>query len=258
MTATIVLNMKVFTVLALKGGVGKSTIVANLAYSIADAGKRVLLVDIDPQGNSTELYSSGDNNLTPELLMFAANKPRVSLPAALWGAAETPHGLSLWGCSSPDELALAAEQLIRPGGEGALRRLLKGAPFDVVMVDTPPSISRLTMNAVVAADRVFSVTTDARWAIEGALSASDYVKEAQEFGLTEARFTKTVLNKTKKRKSTSAQVAHEIAKQEKLKLFRTEIPERAAIQEAELVGGPVAGKELRVVFGQLARELLRT
>jgi chromosome partitioning protein len=139
---------RVLTVANQKGGVAKTTTVASLGAAMAEKGKRVLLVDLDPQGSLT--FSLGHNS----------DKLVVSIHEVLLGEVEpdtalvsTPEGMTLL----PANIDLAGAEamlLMRAGREYALKRALAkiSSQFDVVIIDCPPSLGVLTLNGLTAAD----------------------------------------------------------------------------------------------------------
>ena len=133
-----------------KGGTGKTVTAVTLAAGFAEAGRRVLLVDLDPQGHST--LGVGVDVTDPTLRDFFERHPSVPISAV---ARPVPGRDRLDVAPSDLRLAWTAEGLAgRPKKEDLLRRGLKAVAsnYDIVLIDTPPSLGALTQNAVVAAD----------------------------------------------------------------------------------------------------------
>ena len=173
--------MKTIAVANHKGGVGKTTTVANVAPILAEMGRRVLLVDMDPQGGLTQtLGVDAPEGHTMTAVMGTTSPGRAKLreiiqPVPPW------EGLFI----APADLDLAATELgltTRLGRENVLKKALAStAGFDVCLIDCPPSLGLLTVNALVAADAVLiptlPQTVDLR-ALVRFLETVDQVKEA--------------------------------------------------------------------------------
>ena len=151
-----------------KGGVGKTTTAINLAVAIADTGRRVLLVDLDPQGNATSGIS------TPDDVSAARREGKTIYQALVGGLAiaeivrQVRPTLSL--APAGDDLVGAEIELVTmEGRERRLRALLEPvrAEYNYVLIDTPPSLGILTLNALVAADSVLVPMQCEYYALEG-------------------------------------------------------------------------------------------
>ena len=160
--------MPVVAVVNQKGGVGKTTVVLGLTSAAAARGIEALVVDLDPQGNA----STGLGVFEPPRgidLVLEQERPggiRSAVESTGW-----PHecGRSpLLAAASPDlsvrEAQLATDPL---GGQDRLQMAMNGSPWPLVLVDCPPSLGLLTINALFAADRVLLVTEPGAWAADG-------------------------------------------------------------------------------------------
>jgi cellulose biosynthesis protein BcsQ len=167
--------MLAVTVISLKGGVGKTTVALGLAGAAAARGLRTLVVDLDPQGNATLA-------LDPAAAPFTSSDVLADARAGVIAHAVTT---SAWGDQImvvPSEPTL--EHRNHPvdgrGGEHRLRTTMQGlVGFDLVIIDTPPSLGELTKNALAASDRALVVTEPTAFALTGAhqaLSAVDIVR----------------------------------------------------------------------------------
>lgn len=238
--------MRVVSLLAFKGGSGKTTLSLNLAAAWS-ARRTVALIDLDPQGNATHSLSAMTKPGTmtaADVLHQAMRDPRFTVPPEAWSAVEFDDGSGFYLLPTPDAdaLSVAAEMLaVRPdGGVSALKRALTGvAGLEAAVIDTAPSISRLTMNAVAAADAVVGVVTPQRWSVEGALAAEAYVADARDYNITEAQFVGAILNRVKGRKTVVSEAMRKAIKASGIRTFDTVVPERVAIEEAEYLGVPV-------------------
>ena len=142
--------MKIVAVANQKGGVGKTTTSVNLAASLAAMGRSVLLVDLDPQGNAT--MSSGVDKHSLEITAYDLLVEGTPLNEVLVPAAE--NGYSIVGANR-DLTAAEIELLNIDGRENRLANALAtGFQFDIIIIDCPPSLSMLTVNALIAAHSV--------------------------------------------------------------------------------------------------------
>lgn len=173
---------KVIAITNNKGGVGKTTTTSSLGKALSLQGKRVLLVDLDSQGNLTSLYLSQ----TPEETIFGSIVTKSSLPVI-----SITENLSLVS-SSPDLIGVErALNSLYPDDRGkqvsVLRRLLEKTrkDYDYILLDCPPSLGDLTINALVASDGVIIVLTAESLPVKGLSSLLDAISQ-----------TRKVLNKT--------------------------------------------------------------
>ncbi len=257
--------MRVISMVAFKGGSGKSTMTINLAATLAGS-HAVAVIDLDPQGNASGALPITDiGNLTAaEALSEAIRNPKFRLRPTDWSTVtfDDGSGFYLLPTPDPDALAQVAEQLSRPGGERTLQRLISSVRgLDAILIDTAPSLSWLISNATVASTTVFSVFTEQRWSLEGAIKAENLVQDMRASKISKATFGGAILNKTKARQSVSAKVVQELSTDSGLKVLKTTIPERAAVYEGELTSLPVVIASPRSAitksFNDLGREVWR-
>ena len=172
----------IFAILNQKGGVGKSTITVNLSYGLAKQGKRTLLVDLDPQAHSSLIYCleiPTDGTIKEAFLDRGLDLHRLIRPAVVTG--ETVEALFL--IPSNIHLAIAAEQIIaRTHREKLLFNHLRKitGEFDFIVLDCPPNLGVLTVNAIYAADRIIIPTTYGKYSLDGIADLFNSIAEIKE------------------------------------------------------------------------------
>lgn len=163
------------------GGVGKTSSARDFGYELARHGKRVLLVDFDPQGNLTSFLGTDKWNLRADSTLLAALLEDD--PAAVSGHIPPVlevHGLNLFPATI--DLAIAESQLLaKMGRERRLSNILQQLPqpYDYVLIDSPPSLGTLTINALVAADAVITPVATRFKAVDGLPGLTRMVNELQ-------------------------------------------------------------------------------
>jgi chromosome partitioning protein len=249
---------RVIAVANQKGGVGKTTTAINLATALAAVRQRVLLVDLDPQGNaSTGLgIDRRDRDInTYHVLMGEASLAEVTLPTIIPGLSVVPSGLDLYGAEI--ELVGMDEREFR------LQRAIAaaGRHFDYVLIDCPPALGLLTINALVAAQAVLVPLQCEFFALEGLsqlVKTVDRVRQAFNPGLD---IQGIVLTMHDRRNNLSESVAEDVRDYFGDKVYRTVIPRNVKVSEAPSHGKPVLVYDMTCAGAQaylnLAGEVLR-
>ncbi len=225
----------IIAVLNQKGGVGKTTTVVNLASYLAKDGKRVVVVDADPQGNATSglgidkhtleytLYDGLINSVaTSDILTVTAFENLLLLPA----------NSNLAGA----EIDLAPIH----GREFALKKVLDGIIADYILIDCPPSLGLLTVNALCAADTVLIPVQTEYYALEGISQLLQVVQRVQSSSNPQLRIMGVVMTMFDPRTTLSKQVQEELKKHFGDLLFKTVIPRNVRVAEAPSYGQPVS------------------
>ena len=249
---------RVIAVANQKGGVGKTTTAVNLAASLSAAEKRVLLVDVDPQGNASSglghQRGNTDQGSVYDLLIGGAGLDEVIRKT------ELPH-LDLIPANA--DLAGAEIELVSiDNRERRLRGPLReaAARYDYVIVDTPPSLGLLTLNALTAADAVLVPMQCEYYALEGLSDLQSTIRLVSESLNPGLDIEGIVLCMVDPRQNLTQQVTSEVRSHFDGKVYATTVPRNVRLSEAPSFGKPillydVASKGARSYL-DLAREFL--
>jgi chromosome partitioning protein len=225
----------VYAIANQKGGVGKTTTAVNLAACIAEAGYESLLVDMDPQSNAT-LGLGIDKHITPTIYDVLLGE--IELKDAIV-ASQIPH---LGVVAAGPDLAGATVELPRSAGsESRLRHALSGVRdrYAFILVDCPPSLGPLTVNALVAADRVIVPVQSEYFALEGLAGLLDTLSLIQRNLNPRLSVAGMLLTMHDARTRLAQDVEAEIRRHFPTLVFDTVIPRNVRVGEAPSFGKPV-------------------
>jgi cellulose biosynthesis protein BcsQ len=254
-------------VLSLKGGVGKTTVALGIASAALRRGIHTLVADLDPQGNAT---ASLDPPYTDATLADVLETPRPSV-------LERAIAPSVWS----DEVDVLVgsedlEALNEPGPDerrlASLSRALdeldeappRGKPYDLVILDCPPSLGRLTKSALVAADSAILVTEPTMYAVAGAQRALEAIETIRDQYNQDLRAVGVLVNRLRPRSHEHQFRIAELRESFGALVMPTAIPDRLAIQQAQGACSPIhewhspGAQEIALTFNMVLAKILRS
>ncbi len=240
-----------------KGGVGKTTTAVNLAAGLGILGKRTLLIDIDPQGNSTSGYgiSKRDTKLNSyHLLTNAAKIDSVIIKTEFSNVDVIPSGMDLAGAE--------IEMIDLDNRESVLKMAIANVynDYDYILLDCPPSLSLITLNALVASDRVLVPIQCEYYALEGLSQLMSTVRLVKQKYNPELELEGVLLTMYDGRLNLTQQVVGEVKRFFPRKVFATVIPRTVRLSEAPSFGQPIQyydkGNKGAIAYNTLAEEIV--
>ncbi len=227
---------KVIAIANQKGGVGKTTTAVNLAACLAKAGKKVLLVDIDPQGNSTSGLGIDKRRCEKTVYDCLINEEKmenISIETEYENLSVCPSNLDLSGA----EIELISVM----GRETRLKESLASARdiFDYILIDAPPSLGLITINTLTAADSVIIPVQCEFYALEGVSQLIETIKRIKKALNPNLYIQGIVMTMYDARTNLAMQVVDEVKRFFPGKVYRTIIPRNVRISEAPGFGKPI-------------------
>lgn len=249
---------KILAIINQKGGVGKSTTAVNLAAALGAAGKEVLLVDLDPQGNATSGYGIDKRDIGQcvyNVLLGETPVEDVILANVGKGVDVLPSTISLAGAEVELVNEMARENRLK-NALGSLR-----GRYDYILIDCPPSLGLLTINALVAADKLLIPIQCEFYALEGVTKLLDSMKRVKSVLNPSLDIYGIVLTMYDSRTNLSKQVVDEVRSFFGNTVFKTLIPRTVKLSEAPSYGQPIIeyapenkGTE---AYNELAQEVIQ-
>jgi chromosome partitioning protein len=217
-----------------KGGVGKTTTTINLGAYLAAGKKRVLIVDLDPQGNTSSGLGIDTTKLTGDLydvLIESTPAEEVARPTGVEGLFVLP--------SSPVLAAAEVELVAASKREFRLREAIAELEYDYILIDCPPSLGILTVNGLVAANELIIPVQAEFYALEGLGQLVQTVQRVRKGLNPQLELMGVLVTMHNGRTTLSAQVHEEVRRHFPDKLFDTVIPRNVRLAEAPSFGKPI-------------------
>jgi chromosome partitioning protein len=249
---------KVIAIANQKGGVGKTTTTVNLSACLATLGKRVLLIDIDPQGNASSgvgVKKGEIENCIYDILIDDEDIKEVILPTEIENLYIVPATISLAGAEIELVSTISREIRLKNAIEEVKNR------FDYVIIDCPPSLGLLTINALTAADSLIIPVQCEYYALEGLSQLLSTIRLVQKHLNKDLKIDGVLLTMLDARTNLGLQVIDEVKKYFREKVYQSIIPRNVRLSEAPSHGKPIIlydaksrGAEL---YLELAREVIK-
>lgn len=248
---------KIISICNQKGGTGKTTTAVNLSYSLAQYGKKILLIDTDPQGNATSGVGINKSEIQKSVydILLDKNAPQdVILPEVYKNLDLIPCNINLTGAEIELVGALSRETRLRK----ALAKVRDN--YDFIFIDSPPSLGLLTLNSFVASDSIIVPIQCEFYALEGVsqlLNTINLIREGLNPGL---QIEGVLLTMADFRTNLTSEVIKEIKSYFKDKVYQSIIPRNIKLSEAPSFGKPIMLYDSASIgskkYDEFAREFL--
>ena len=250
-------SARVLTIANQKGGVGKTTTAVSLSAALAQLGSRVLLVDLDPQGNATSglgLRVQQGQHTIYQVLVEGVDIVDAIEPTSVRNLFVVPSNIDLAGAEIELVSAFSREQRLRKALDS-----IRGE-FDIILIDCPPTLGLLTVNALTAGDGVIVPIQGEYYALEGLGALRRNAELIREQLNPELQVVGYLLTMLDARTRLSQQVVDEVEAHFGEQVFRTRIPRSVRLAEAPSFGQPITifdpSSRAAMAYTRLAREVL--
>ncbi len=227
---------KIIAIANQKGGVGKTTTAVNLSACLGVKGKKVLVIDIDPQGNTTSGLGIDKNTVTSSIYDTIINEVPIEdtmVETQIKGLFLSPSNINLAGAEVELVSVLSRETRLKLALDEIEEK------FDFIVIDCPPSLGLLTVNSLTAANTILVPIQCEYYALEGLSQLMNTVKIVQKHLNKSLRVEGVVLTMFDARTNLSIQVVEEVKKYFGNKVYRTIIPRNVRLSEAPSYGLPI-------------------
>ena len=248
---------KIAAIINQKGGVGTSTTAINLSAALGEMGKQVLLVDLDPQGNSSSglgIEKANLENCIYDVLLNDVPLEDVIIPDVCPGLDVAPATINLAGAEVELVSEMARENRLKDA-VGSMR-----GKYDFIFIDCPPSLGLLTVNALVAADKLLIPIQCEFYALEGVTKLLESMKRVKTRLNPSLDIYGVLLTMFDSRTKLSVEVADEVRGYFGRAVFDTPIPRTVKLSEAPSFGQPITQYEPRgkgsIAYIELAKEVI--
>lgn len=227
---------KVIAIANQKGGVGKTTTAVNLSACLAYKGKKVMIIDVDPQGNTTSGLGVDKQNIEKSIYEVIINDENIEnalMPTMVGNLFICPSNIQLVGAEVELVSVISRETRLKVALQDVKEK------YDFIIIDCPPSLGLLTLNALTAADTILVPIQCEYYALEGLSQLMNTVKLVQRHLNPSLEVEGVVLTMFDARTNLSIQVVEDVKKYFRNKVYRTIIPRNVRLSEAPSFGLPI-------------------
>ncbi len=248
---------KIIAITNQKGGVGKTTTAVNLSAYLAEFGKKVLLIDTDPQGNATSGLGISKEDIvysTYDLIIKRQDVSDVIISTQIGRLYMIPANIQLAGAEIELVNILSRETVLKK----SIQKIIND--YDFIIIDAPPSLGLLTVNALSAATHVIIPVQAEYYALEGLTQLLDTIELVREHINPSLEILGLLITMYDKRTNISQEVARQAKEYFGEKVFKTVIPRSVRLSEAPSFGKPINLYDLTsrgaVAYKELAKEVM--